>query len=156
MFTLLTIFLPIYNLIKKEIYEGKEIKTVEFENKEQESYFRQKHRSRLINKQVFRDYMDENDSVIIQYVVLKHLREILIEKAHISMFSAHPGKDMVLHRLRSRCYWPKMNIDIEKHLKESYVCQDTKSPSNYNKAELQKSYKKLYNFFLSIMTMIIF
>jgi hypothetical protein len=79
----------IFNIIKKDIYEGKETSNVEFQNKEQESYFRQKHRLRLVNKQVYRDYMDENESVVLQYVVPKHLRKIFIEKAHDSVFSAH-------------------------------------------------------------------
>ena len=86
---------------------------------------------------MYRDYIDENESVVIQYVVSKHLRNILIEKAHDSVFSAHQGKDKMKHRLRSRCYWPKMNIDIEQHIKECHTCQETKPPSRYNQAELK-------------------
>jgi hypothetical protein len=66
----------IYNIIKKDIYEGKETSNVEFQNKEQENYFRQKHRLRIVNKQVYRDYIDENESVVLQYVVPKHIRKV--------------------------------------------------------------------------------
>ena len=62
-------------------------------------------------------------------MVPKHLRNILIEKAHDSVFSAYQGKDKMIHRLRSPCYWPKMNIDIEQHIKECHTCQETKPPS---------------------------
>ena len=55
----------IYNIIKKEIYEGKDIKFLEFQNKEQECYYRQEHRLRIVNKQVYRDYIDENESVVL-------------------------------------------------------------------------------------------
>ena len=47
-----------------------------FYNKEQESYYKQRNRLRIINKSLYREYIDESGNVIVQYVVPSHLRDI--------------------------------------------------------------------------------
>jgi len=131
----------IYNIIKREKYETENrmiLKSITtFENKEQESYYKQRNRLRIINKTLYREYMDGNGNVIIQYVVPSHLRDVVLKKAHDSVYGAHQGRDKVIARLQSRCYWPKMNEAVAVHVQSCDVCQRTKSPSQYNKPELQ-------------------
>ena len=87
-------------------------------------------------KTLYREYIDESENVIIQYVVPSHLRELFLKKAHDSVYGAHQGRDEVLERLRSRCYWPKMNDTVAEYVKTylSYfdICQTIKPPSRYN------------------------
>ena len=135
----------IYNLIKREKFklttalENQISETIysDFNNKEQESYYKQRHRLRIINKTLYREYIDDNENVIIQYVVPSHLRELLLKKAHDSVYGAHQGRDKVLDRLKSRCYWPKMNEAVAEYVKTCNVCQQIKPPYLYNKPELQ-------------------
>ena len=69
-------------------------------------------------------------------MVPRQLRTLLIEKAHDSIYSAHQGRDKVLQRLRSRCYWPKMHKMVEEHVKTCDICQEIKPPQKYNLPEL--------------------
>jgi hypothetical protein len=65
------------------------------------------------------------------------LRELLLKKAHYSIYGAHQGRDKVLDRFKSRCYWPKMNEAVAEYVKTCNVCQQIKPPNLYNKPELQ-------------------
>jgi hypothetical protein len=73
----------IYKLIKPEKYilttalENQISETIysDLNNKEQESYYKQRHRLRIINKNFYREYIDDNEKVKLQYVVSSHLRE---------------------------------------------------------------------------------
>ena len=67
-----------------------------FENTEQECLFKQKKRLRIINKTLYREYVDENENIIIQYVVPKQLREVMITKTHDGYYGAHQGRDKVI------------------------------------------------------------
>ena len=134
----------IYNIIKQELYNKEmeytafsNINHSKFENKEKECLFKQKKRLRIINKTFYREYVDENENVIIQYVVPKHLREVMITKAHDGVYGAHQGRDKVIERLRRRCYWPKMNQEIAEYIKTCEICQSIKPPNQYNNPELQ-------------------
>ena len=127
----------IYNLIKTETFNKIKTEVTTFENKEQESFYKQRQRLRIINKQLYREFMDENESVVLQYVVPRHMRDLFLKKAHDSIYGAHQGRDKVLARLKSRCYWPKMGKDVEEHVKYCHVCQITKPPARYNVAELK-------------------
>ena len=73
--------------------------------------------------------MDENECVILQYVVPGHMRDLVLNKANDSINGAHQGRDKVLARLKSRCYWPKMGKDVEEHVKYCHVYQITKPPA---------------------------
>ena len=51
----------IYYLLKRDLLEGTE--TIVTTNKDQECLYRQRHRLRIINKLVFREYIDESENV---------------------------------------------------------------------------------------------
>ena len=75
------------------------------------------------------EYVDENENVIIQYVVPKQLRVVMITKAHDGVYRAHQGRDKVIERLRRSCYWPKMNQEIAEYIKTCEICQSIKPPN---------------------------
>nr|GEY48041.1 hypothetical protein [Tanacetum cinerariifolium] len=79
--------------------------------------------------------MKENDSMeklTIQYlreVVLKHdvpvliisdrdgdVREMIMDEAHLTKYSIHPGVDMMYHDLRDMCWWPGMKRDVATYI----------------------------------------
>ncbi len=42
-----------------------------------------------------------------------------------------------MQRLKSRCFWPKIDQRIADHFQSCEVCQASKPPAKYNKPELQ-------------------
>jgi hypothetical protein len=68
------------------------VKITSFANKEQECLYKQRHRLRIINKVLNREYQDENENINLQFIVPSHLRHKFLEKAHMSVFSAHQGR----------------------------------------------------------------
>ena len=54
----------------------------------------------------------------------------------MSVFSAHQGRDKMIARLSSRCYWPKQYEDVADFVKFCKECQEIKPPARYNVAEL--------------------
>ena len=127
----------IYNILKAELFYGNKTPYfAPFANKEQECFYRQRQRLRIVNKLVYREYIDDCGNVILQYIVPLHLRRQLMEKAHNSAFGAHQGRDKMLSRLTSRCYWPKQYEEVAAFVKNCHECQSSKPPSRYNVAEL--------------------
>ena len=126
----------IYNLIMKEKYYDTKVDVLSFENKEQESLYKQKSRLRIQNKTLYREYVDETENVLLQYVVPSHLKEYFIEKAHQCAFSGHQGRQKTLDRLTSRCYWPNQSKDVENYVRQCEICQLIKGPQQYNVGEL--------------------
>jgi hypothetical protein len=127
----------IYNIIKMEQFRnGEKVKITSFANKEQECLYKQRHRLRIINKVLYRKYQDENEIINLQFIVPSHIRHKFLEKAHMSVFSAHQGRDKMIARLSSRCYWPKQYEDVADFVKFCRECQEIKPPARYNVAEL--------------------
>jgi hypothetical protein len=112
-----------------------------FVNKEQESFYKQRHRLHIIHKQVYRQMIDDADNVVLQYITPKHLRKELINQADESKYAAHQGRDKVFQRLKSRCYLPKMDQQIAIHvlldIQSCEVCQASKPLAKYCNPELQ-------------------
>jgi hypothetical protein len=54
----------------------------------------------------------------------------------MSVFSTHQGRDKMIARLSSRCYWPKQYEDVADFVKFCKECQEIKPPARYNVAEL--------------------
>lgn len=65
-----------------------------------------------------REQLSYSGSIIIrldQIVVPKSLRERMLALAH----EGHPGESLMKRRLRSKCWWPKIDDDISKCVKNS-------------------------------------
>ncbi len=105
-------------------------------NKDKRSYFSQWNRIRLHGNNVFRETMDENDTITLQYIVPVHLRESFLRKAHQCKFSGHLGRQKTLERLTTKCYWPGQTSEVEEFVRGCDSCQRIKPPIKYNRGEL--------------------
>jgi hypothetical protein len=55
------------------------------------------------------------------------LRKKILDKAHLSKFSMHPGSNKVYHDLRSLYWWTIMKREIAKYISECDTCQRVKA-----------------------------
>ncbi|KAJ9546759.1 hypothetical protein OSB04_019302 [Centaurea solstitialis] len=64
------------------------------------------------------------------------LREVILEEAHKSRLSIHPGGTKMYHDLRTEYWWPGMKVDIGRYVEKCITCLQVK-------AEHQKPYGSL-------------
>jgi hypothetical protein len=55
------------------------------------------------------------------------LRKKILDEAHLSKFSMHPGSNKMYHDLRSLCWWTRMKREIAKYISECDTCQRVKA-----------------------------
>jgi hypothetical protein len=55
------------------------------------------------------------------------LRKKLLDEAHLSKFSMHPGSNKMYHDLRSLYWWTRMKREIAKYISECDTCQRVKA-----------------------------
>jgi hypothetical protein len=55
------------------------------------------------------------------------LRKKLLDEAHLSKFSMHPGNNKMYHDLRSLYWWTRMKREIAKYISECDTCQRVKT-----------------------------
>jgi hypothetical protein len=55
------------------------------------------------------------------------LRKKILDKAHLSKFSMHPGSNKMYHDLRSLYWWTRMKREIAKYISECDTCQRIKA-----------------------------
>jgi hypothetical protein len=55
------------------------------------------------------------------------LRKKILDEAHLSKFSMHPGSNKVYHDLRSLYWWTRMKREIAKYISECDTCQRVKA-----------------------------
>jgi hypothetical protein len=55
------------------------------------------------------------------------LRKKILDEAHLSKFSMHPGSNKMYHDLRSLYWWTRMKREIAKYVSECDTCQRVKS-----------------------------
>ena len=53
---------------------------------------------------LYREYINDDDSITYQFVVPKHQRQLVLQQCHDLVFSGHLGYDKTLERIRSRFY----------------------------------------------------
>ncbi|KAD2393508.1 hypothetical protein E3N88_40485 [Mikania micrantha] len=54
------------------------------------------------------------------------LRELVMDKAHKSRYSVHPGSDKMYHNLKALYWWPRMKVDIAKYVSKWLTCSKVK------------------------------
>jgi uncharacterized membrane protein YheB (UPF0754 family) len=54
------------------------------------------------------------------------LRKKILDEAHLSKFSMHPGSNKMYHDLRSLYWWTRMKREIAKYISECDTCQRIK------------------------------
>jgi hypothetical protein len=55
------------------------------------------------------------------------LRKKILDEAHLSKFSMHPGSNKMYHDLRSLYWWTRMKREIAKYISECDTCQRIKA-----------------------------
>jgi hypothetical protein len=55
------------------------------------------------------------------------LRKKILDEAHLSKFSMHPGSNKMYHYLRSLYWWTRMKREIAKYISECDTCQRVKA-----------------------------
>jgi hypothetical protein len=55
------------------------------------------------------------------------LRKKILDEAHLSKFSMHPGSNKMYHDLRSLYWWTKMKREIAKYVSVCDTCQRIKA-----------------------------
>ena len=56
-----------------------------------------------------------------------NLRRIILDKAHSSQFSIHPGSTKIYQDLKQRFWWTRMKREIARYVAECDVCQKVKA-----------------------------
>ncbi|GKA19478.1 putative reverse transcriptase domain-containing protein, partial [Tanacetum coccineum] len=54
------------------------------------------------------------------------VRKLIIDKAHTSRYSIHPGADKMYHDLRDLYWWPGMKRDIAEYVSRCLTCSKIK------------------------------
>jgi hypothetical protein len=55
------------------------------------------------------------------------LRQLILDEAHNTRFSIHPGSNKIYQDLRQRFWWTKMNIEIAKYVARCDTCHRVKA-----------------------------
>jgi hypothetical protein len=55
------------------------------------------------------------------------LRQQILNEAHLSRFSIHPGSNKMYHDLKQRFWWTKMKIEIAQYVAKCDTCQQVKA-----------------------------
>ncbi|KAI3813958.1 hypothetical protein L1987_18694 [Smallanthus sonchifolius] len=58
--------------------------------------------------------------------VFENLRELVMDEAHKSRYSIHPGSDKMYHDLKVLYWWPKMKADIATYVSKCLTCVKVK------------------------------
>ena len=58
---------------------------------------------------------------------MPELRKKILDEAHLSIFSIHPGSTKMYHDLRQRFWWTKMKLEIARYVSECDTCQCVKA-----------------------------
>ena len=79
-----------------------------------------------------RCFSTDNEEVLFfgkRIVVPKdyNLRRIILEEAHISQFSIHPGSTKMYQDLKQKFWWTRMKREIARYISECDVCQRVKA-----------------------------
>ena len=56
-----------------------------------------------------------------------NLRELIMNEAHKSKYSIHPGADKMYHNLRTSYWWPGMKKDIASYVSKCLTCSKVKA-----------------------------
>ena len=103
---------------------------------ERKSLYAQWSRMYIFNKNLFREYVDD-ENVIYQYVVPKHQRSIVLDQSHDTVCSGHLGLEKTIGRITPKLYWYRQLNEIKDYVRTCKTCQMVKSPQRKNKAPLQ-------------------
>jgi hypothetical protein len=67
----------------------------------------------------------------------RDLKKILLDEAHLSKFSMHPGSTKMYHDLKPLYWWTRMKREIAKYVSECDTCQRIKASHLKSASALQ-------------------
>ncbi|KAK1408206.1 hypothetical protein QVD17_39841 [Tagetes erecta] len=70
--------------------------------------------------------------------VFGDLRELVMDEAHKSRYSVHPGSDKMYHDLKQLYWWPNMKADIATYVSKCLTCSKVKVEYQKPKGMLQQ------------------
>ena len=65
------------------------------------------------------------------------LRQVILDEAHLTRFSIHPGSNKMHQDLRQKFWWTKMKIEIAQYVAKCDTCQRVKAVHMKPGGELQ-------------------
>ena len=74
-------------------------------------------------------YQHENEAgeIMYAYLVPRPFRNTIIEQLHKPPLSGHLGMHKTTNKIKERFFWPKLQLDVEKFIRECDSCQRIKS-----------------------------
>ncbi|GJZ93185.1 putative reverse transcriptase domain-containing protein [Tanacetum coccineum] len=66
------------------------------------------------------------------------VRTLIMDEAHKSKYSVHPGADKMYYDLRDRYWWPRMKKDIAEHVSKCLTCLKVKAEHQMPSGFLQQ------------------
>ena len=76
---------------------------------------------------------------LYQLYVPDNLRAQLMDLFHLDPLAGHLGQYKTCRRLKDLVYWPKMSLDVKRHVQECQVCQVYKPESRKLSGKLQQT-----------------
>ena len=74
---------------------------------------------KLVDNHLYREYMDDYDRVLCQYVVPKTDREFILKNSHDTLTCGHLGTEKTLERIVHKYYWYRRSLTTSKHIVEN-------------------------------------
>ena len=68
---------------------------------------------------------------------IPELRQSILEEAHATRLSIHPGSNKMYHDLKQRFWWTKMKIEIARYIAKCDTCKKVKAIHLWSAGELQ-------------------
>ena len=87
---------------------------------------------------LYRKWTDQKGTTIFQLTVADQIRKLIFENVHANHTAGHFGRDRTVENIRRRFYWPTMNRDIARWIKECDKCAQVKSGPGLGKSPLSQ------------------
>ena len=121
------------DLVLKEILRLKEIS----ENKPEKAEISQAHKNiitlwnqwellKIKGSILYREKENELGEKHYQLLAPREMQECIFQHLHTQRYAGHLGRDRTLNAIKKRFYWPSMDIDIARWVKECQMCARAK------------------------------
>ena len=80
---------------------------------------------------------NDNQKLVLQYIVPKQQRPDILELAHDIALSGHLGVEKTVERIRERFYWPNWEQQTREYVLSCTTCQEAKYLNQNSKAPLK-------------------
>ena len=78
------------------------------------------------NGLLYRKWTDPKGTTIFQLIAADQIRKLIFENLHANQTAGHFDRDGTVENIRRRFYWPTMNSDIARWIKECDKCKQAK------------------------------